>query len=174
MNAPVTILRRADFSASHYFWVDDWTPEQNFETFGATANRFGHGHNYELIVAITGALDPLTGMVMNLIDVKVLIDRAVIQPLDFKCMNRQVPFFQDNQPSLEALSVYIYTRLHTALASVTLSLAWIEIRESRDLAVIYDGSPVQGIHLEKVFEDSLEDAPHLHHYTKGMTTDAPA
>ena len=170
MNTPatVTIQRRADFSASHYFWVDEWSYEDNVKAFGVTANRFGHGHNYELIVAISGVIDPQTGMVMNLKEVKSLMETAVIRALDFKCLNRQVPFFRDNQPTLEALSVYIYRRLHRALTQADLQLAWIEIRESRELAVIYDGTPVAGINEARIFEDSIEDLATFHHDVTGM------
>jgi 6-pyruvoyltetrahydropterin/6-carboxytetrahydropterin synthase len=164
----VTLLRRADFVAAHYFWVDAWTAEQNFETFGVTANRFGHGHNYELIAAISGEVHPDTGMVMNLKDVKKIMNESVIQPLDFKCLNRQVPFFQDNQPSLEALSVYLYKRLERALSPLGMCLEWVEIRESRELSVLYNGSPIEGVCMDRVFEPSIEDAPHLQHLVTGL------
>jgi 6-pyruvoyltetrahydropterin/6-carboxytetrahydropterin synthase len=170
--ATITIQRRADFSSSHYFWVNEWSYDENVRAFGATANRFGHGHNYELIVSISGEVDPKTGMVMNLKEVKSLMESTVIAPLDFRCLNRQVPFFQDNQPTLEALSVYIYRRLQRALAETGLQLAWIEIRESRELAVLYDGSPVNGIHEAKVFWDSIDDEAGYAHDVTGTSRHA--
>ena len=165
----ITIQRRADFCASHYFWVHAWSYEENVRAFGPTANRFGHGHNYELIVSISGNVDEHTGMVMNLKEVKRVMEEAVIQPLDFKCLNRQVPFFQDNQPTLEALSVYIYRRLQRALTGVNLALTWIEIRESRELGVLYDGAPIAGVNESKLFCDSIEDHATLAHEVTGPT-----
>ena len=165
----ITIQRRADFCASHYFWVPTWSYEENVRAFGPTANRFGHGHNYELIVSISGNVDEHTGMVMNLKEVKRVMEEAVIQPLDFKCLNRQVPFFQDNQPTLEALSVYIYRRLQRALTGVNLALTWIEIRESRELGVLYDGAPIAGVNESKLFCDSIEDHATLAHEVTGPT-----
>jgi 6-pyruvoyltetrahydropterin/6-carboxytetrahydropterin synthase len=166
----ITIQRRADFCASHYFWVPTWSYEENVRAFGPTANRFGHGHNYELIVSISGPVDEKTGMVMNLKEVKRMLEEAVIQPLDFKCFNRQVPFFQDNQPTLEALSVYIYRRLERALATVELTLAWIEIRDCRELGVLYDGAPIAGVNESKLFCDSLEDHPSYTHAEIGPSS----
>jgi 6-pyruvoyltetrahydropterin/6-carboxytetrahydropterin synthase len=157
----VTIMRRAVFSASHYFWVDAWDDATNRNTFGPTANRFGHGHNYTLIAAIHGPVDEQTGMVANLRDVKAMMDEAVIEPLNFTHLNFQVPFFQENQPTLEALCVYVYRRLAKPLSDANLHLQWVELQESDELAAWYDGSPVAGVNEGRVFEATLRDSARL-------------
>jgi 6-pyruvoyltetrahydropterin/6-carboxytetrahydropterin synthase len=153
-----TIMRKATFSASHYFWNTAWSDKENRATFGPTANRFSHGHNYTLVAGISGEVNTTTGMVANLKDIKHAIDVAVIQPLDFKQLNLQVPFFYDNQPCLEALSVYVFRRLQQQLQLLGLALAWVEIHESDDLAVWYDGTTLPGINEARVFEATLEDS----------------
>jgi 6-pyruvoyltetrahydropterin/6-carboxytetrahydropterin synthase len=151
-------MRKATFSASHYFWNPRWSEEENRAAFGPTANRFSHGHNYTLVAAITGEVDSTTGMVANLKDIKQAIEIAVILPLDFKLLNRQVPFFYDNQPCLEALSVYVFRRLQQQLHVHGLTLAWVEVHESDDLAVWYDGTPLAGVNEARVFDATLEDS----------------
>jgi 6-pyruvoyl-tetrahydropterin synthase len=110
-----------------------------------------------LTVALSGPRDPITGMLINLKTAKRYIREHVIDALDFKLLNKQIPFFHDNQPTLEALSIFIYRRLEKAFASASLSLSWIEICESDELSVIYDGSPIEGVNLARVFEPTLED-----------------
>jgi 6-pyruvoyltetrahydropterin/6-carboxytetrahydropterin synthase len=172
-----TIMRKATFSASHYFWNAAWNDEQNRAAFGPTANRFSHGHNYTLVAGISGEVNSTTGMVANLKDIKRVMDSAVIQPLDFKQLNHQVPFFYDNQPCLEALSVYVFRRLQQQLQPLGLVLAWVEVHESDELAVWYDGTPLPGVNEARVFEATLEDSDaltpaferfHQHIHTSGM------
>jgi 6-pyruvoyltetrahydropterin/6-carboxytetrahydropterin synthase len=153
---PAVIMRKASFSASHYFWNATWSDEENRTAFGPTANRFSHGHNYTLVAGITGEIDPMTGMVANLKDVKHAMDVAIIHPLDFKLLNLQVPFFYDNQPCLEALSVYIFRRLQHQLQGLTLT--WVEVHESDELAVWYDGTPLPHINEARVFDATVEDS----------------
>ena len=66
MERKVAIFRKEHFNAAHRLFVPEWTDEQNFEMFGKCTNPNYHGHNYELIVKVTGSPDPETGYVMNL------------------------------------------------------------------------------------------------------------
>ena len=66
----VTISRRFDFSASHRYYREEWSKEENTRVFGLCALPNGHGHNYTLEVAVAGAPDPVTGMVVNLVDLE--------------------------------------------------------------------------------------------------------
>ena len=66
----IYVTRRADFSASHFYHNPELSPEENFRLFGKAANAHGHGHNYTLEVTVAGGLDPRTGMVMDLKDLK--------------------------------------------------------------------------------------------------------
>jgi 6-pyruvoyltetrahydropterin/6-carboxytetrahydropterin synthase len=159
--APVTIVKRLEFSAAHHFWVPHWSAEQNRQAFGPTANRYSHGHNYTLLVGVSGPVDPTTGMVMNLTQLKQLLHAHVLNDLHFKHLNWQVPFFKHNQPTLEALAVFIWHRTQQALASHPtvshLNLAFVDLKESDDLGVWYNGTPVAGVNLEDVMTPSMED-----------------
>ena len=112
---PCVITRRATFSASHRYWLPELTPEQNQARFGACSLEPGHGHNYELIVAMGGGLDA-DGMVLNLSDVKHAIREQVTGQLDFRCLNGVWPEFDLQRPeamlpTTEALALAIWRRL---------------------------------------------------------------
>ena len=94
---PCLITRRAAFSASHRYWLPELTPEQNQARFGACSLAPGHGHNYELIVAMGGPLDA-DGMVLNLSDVKHAIREQVTAQLDFRYLNDAWPEFDLSRP----------------------------------------------------------------------------
>ena len=83
---PCVITRRATFSASHRYWLPELSPEANAARFGACSLEPGHGHNYELTVAMGGGLDA-DGMVLNLSEVKHAIREQVTGQLDFRCLN---------------------------------------------------------------------------------------
>ncbi len=84
------ITRRATFSASHRYWLPELDAETNQRRFGACSLAPGHGHNYELVVAMGGRLDA-DGMVLNLSEVKHAIRREVSEPLDFRFLNEVWP-----------------------------------------------------------------------------------
>jgi 6-pyruvoyltetrahydropterin/6-carboxytetrahydropterin synthase len=154
-----TVVKRIEFSASHFFWVPEWDASTNQQAFGPVCNRFGHGHNYTLKVAVSGITDPETGMVINLTDLKVLLQQAILTPLHFRHLNLQVPFFWYNQPTLEALVVYIWHRLAAPIQTLGFTLQRLELYEADDLGITYTGTPVAGIHqLESIAEPSIEDA----------------
>src|SRR5690625_7178384 len=86
----VTINRKAHFNAAHRLYHADWDDQKNFEVFGKCSNPMFHGHNYELIVSITGPINPETGFVMNLDDLKRIIETEVEEYLDHKNLNLEV------------------------------------------------------------------------------------
>lgn len=113
----VTISRKAHFNAAHRLHRKDWTFEKNDAVFGKCNNANFHGHNYGLIVSVTGEIDPETGFVL---DVKVLADiilEEVEIPFDHKNLNLDVPEFQDLNPTAENIAVVIWNkirkRIHT-------------------------------------------------------------
>ncbi|MFM7313992.1 MAG: 6-carboxytetrahydropterin synthase, partial [Cyanobium sp.] len=89
---PCVITRRAAFSASHRYWLPELSAEENQRRFGGCTLEPGHGHNYELIVAMGGGLDA-DGMVLNLSDVKHAIREQVTAQLDFRQLNQAWPEF---------------------------------------------------------------------------------
>ena len=107
----VTVSRKAHFNAAHRLYVKSWNEKKNESVFGKCSNEYYHGHNYELIVNVTGNVDPVTGMVMDLKDLKDLIKAEVEDAFDHKNLNIQVPEFEDLIPSAENIAVVIYNKL---------------------------------------------------------------
>tara|TARA_R110002124_G_scaffold253611_2_gene419026 strand:- start:340 stop:750 length:411 start_codon:yes stop_codon:yes gene_type:complete len=113
----VTISRKAHFNAAHRLYRKDWTFEKNDLIFGKCNNPNYHGHNYELIVNVTGEIDPETGFVM---DVKILADlikEEVENKFDHKNLNLDVPDFQDLNPTAENIVVVIWNKLRAKIES---------------------------------------------------------
>lgn len=111
----VTISRKAHFNAAHRLYRKDWTFEKNDLIFGKCNNPNYHGHNYELIVNVTGEIDPETGFVM---DVKILADlikEEVENKFDHKNLNLDVPDFQDLNPTAENIVVVIWNKLRAKI-----------------------------------------------------------
>ena len=106
-----TDSRKAHFNAAHRLYVKSWDKKKNESVFGKCSNEYYHGHNYELIVNVTGEVDPVTGMVMDLKDLKDLIKTEVEDAFDHKNLNIQVPDFADLIPSAENIAVVIYNKL---------------------------------------------------------------
>jgi len=107
----VTVSRKAHFNAAHRLYVKSWDEKKNESVFGKCSNEYYHGHNYELIVNVTGNVDPVTGMVMDLKDLKDLIKAEVEDAFDHKNLNIQVPEFADLIPSAENIAIVIYNKL---------------------------------------------------------------
>lgn len=107
----VTISRKAHFNAAHRLYRKDWTLEQNDKVFGKCNNPNFHGHNYELIVSVTGAIDPETGYVM---DAKILADiikEEVEDAFDHKNLNLDVAEFENLNPTAENIVVVIWNKI---------------------------------------------------------------
>lgn len=107
----VTISRKAHFNAAHRLYRKDWTFEKNNLIFGKCNNPNYHGHNYELIVNVTGEIDPETGFVM---DVKILADlikEEIENKFDHKNLNLDVTDFLDLNPTAENIAVVIWNKL---------------------------------------------------------------
>lgn len=134
----VTVSRKAHFNAAHRLYRKDWSMEQNNAVFGKCNNPNFHGHNYELIVSVTGEIDPETGFV---IDVKILSDlikEEVEQRLDHKNLNLDVPEFFDLNPTAENIAVVIWNLLRQHLKS-TLDLEVVLYETPRNF-VTYKGN----------------------------------
>ena len=107
----VTISRKAHFNAAHQLYNPKWTEEKNKKIFGKCANPHFHGHNYELIVSITGEINPDTGYVMNIEDLKKIIKKEIEEPFDHKNLNIEVDEFKKILPSTENIVVVIYNKI---------------------------------------------------------------
>lgn len=113
----VTVKRKAHFNAAHRLFKADWSDAKNMEIFGKCSHPNYHGHNYELIVGVTGEIDPETGYVIDLKIVKDLIKSEVEDPFDHKNLNLDVPEFTTLNPTVENICVVIYNKLKAKLDS---------------------------------------------------------
>jgi 6-pyruvoyltetrahydropterin/6-carboxytetrahydropterin synthase len=131
------VNRRAQFSASHRYWLPEWSEAENIEKFGACSRFPGHGHNYVLFVSLIGKLDKY-GMVLNLSDVKQIIQREVISQLDFSHLNDVWVEFQQTLPTTENIARVIWQRL-----APYLPLVRVQLFESSELWSDYMGNGME-------------------------------
>lgn len=113
----VTISRKAHFNAAHRLFNPIWDDEKNWTVFGKCSNPNFHGHNYEMIVSITGEINPETGFVMNLDELKTIIFSEVEEYLDHKNLNVEIEEFKNLNPTVENISVVIWNRIRAKLDS---------------------------------------------------------
>jgi len=108
------VHRRAQFSASHRYWLPEWSEWENQRRFGAGSHFPGHGHNYVLYVSLAGEIDS-NGMVVNLSEVKPILQREVVDQLDYAYLNEVWPEFQQTLPTTECIARAIWQRLRPQL-----------------------------------------------------------
>ena len=132
------ITRKAECSASHWTARADWPAERNAEVYGESANPHGHGHNYLLEVTLEGEPDPVTGMVVDLKEVKAVLQRCVIDPFDHRFLNYEVPPFDRVVPTVENIAREIWNRLAPEFSN-GVRLHQVRLWETEDLYVDYRG-----------------------------------
>ena len=113
----VTVNRKAHFNAAHRLFNKNWSDEQNFEVFGKCSYPNYHGHNYEIIVAVKGEVDPETGFVMNLDELRKIIAVEVEDYLDHKNLNVDIKEFQNINPTAENIVILIWNKIRAKLAT---------------------------------------------------------
>lgn len=131
------INRRAEFSASHRYWLPELSEAENRSIFGLCANAPGHGHNYTLYVLMAGQIDEY-GMVLNLSDVKHVIKQEVTGQLNFSFLNDVWPEFQQTLPTTENIARVIWQKL-----SGHLPLVRIQLFEHPELSAEYLGNGME-------------------------------
>ena len=107
----VTVSRKAHFNAAHRLYNKDWSDAKNKNIFGKCSNPHYHGHNYELIVHVTGEIDPQTGYVIDMKLLKNLIKTEVEDLMDHKNLNEEVADFFELIPTAENIAVVIHNKL---------------------------------------------------------------
>lgn len=133
-NTPLTRLaRRKAFRCLHRYAVADWSEARNRATFGACFTPNGHGHDYEMDVYFEGPVDPVTGMVLNLIDVDRILDE-VVAPLKDKHLNFDVPHFRERVPTTENIAAWLAEAVIVRLPAPT-KLVKLRLYENADLWV---------------------------------------
>jgi 6-pyruvoyltetrahydropterin/6-carboxytetrahydropterin synthase len=129
------VTRKAEFSASHVCRLPALNDAENFDLFGPEANPNGHGHNYILEVTLEGAPDPVTGMVMDLKQLKDILEHEVVAPMDHRFLNYEVPPFDRVVPTAENIAREIWRRLEPRLAASGAALSKVRLFEGPDLYV---------------------------------------
>ena len=129
------ITRKAEFSASHVCANPAWSAEENRQVYGADANPNGHGHNYVVEVTVEGEPDPVTGMVFDLRELKQIINQEVVEPMDHRFLNREVPPFDRVVPTTENIALEIRTRLERRIPGKAVRLRKVRLYETADLYV---------------------------------------
>lgn len=113
----VTVCRKAHFNAAHRLHRKDWSDEKNEAVFGKCNNPNFHGHNYELIVAVTGEVNAETGYVMDMKELSDIIEKEVEKPFDHKNLNLDVPEFANLIPTAEHIAYVIWHKLRKVVAA---------------------------------------------------------
>lgn len=112
---PVTVCRKEHFNAAHRLHNPAWSDEQNQRVFGKCNNPHYHGHNYELIVRLTGETNPETGYVYDMKRLSDLIKREILDTFDHRNLNLDTEEFRELNPTAENIAVVIWNRLRTHL-----------------------------------------------------------
>jgi 6-pyruvoyltetrahydropterin/6-carboxytetrahydropterin synthase len=140
----VLITRKAEFSASHYCAHPGLSAAENEALYGKASSPSGHGHNYVLEVTVAGEADPVHGMVMNLKDLKQIMQERVVEVYDHRFLNHEVAPFDRVVPTAENLAQDIWRRLAPAINAGSRRLHSIRLYETPDLYVDYNGEAREG------------------------------
>lgn len=135
----VHITRRERFSAAHKLARPDWSDEKNLEVFGKCSNPNWHGHNYILHVTVKGMPESSTGFVVDLSVLGDLIKEKVIDHIDHKNMNLDVPFMKDIMSSTENIAIAIWNQLVEPVAKLGAELHSVRLQETENNYVEYFG-----------------------------------
>jgi len=127
----IYLTRKAEFSASHYYHNPKFTAEENQRVFGKCSNLNGHGHNYTLEVTVKGEVDERTGFVVDLKQLKDILESEVVAAMDHRHLNKEVPELSTRIPTVENIAVVIWNRLSPKLN--TAKLHRVRVYESDDL-----------------------------------------
>lgn len=133
------ITRKVEFSASHVCRSPELSEEENRRVYGLAANPHGHGHNYVVEVTLEGRPDRVTGMVLDLKELKEILNREIVEPYDHRFLNYEAPPFDTVVPTAENLAREIWRRLAPAVAGGERRLHSIRLYETPDLYVDYFG-----------------------------------
>jgi 6-pyruvoyltetrahydropterin/6-carboxytetrahydropterin synthase len=134
-NKIIFITKKFEFSASHRYWREEWSEEQNNQKFGKCTSLYGHGHNYELHVTVSGKVDPVTGMIINLTDLKKHVN-IVIEKFDHKFLNLDTPYFKTDIPTTENITKVLFNLIDKELEGKgDFALSKIRLYERSDLYV---------------------------------------
>ena len=135
----IYITRKEHFNAAHKLHNPAWDDTKNLEVFGKCANKNWHGHNYELFITVKGEVNKETGFVINLKDLGDLIKAKIIDVLDHKNLNMDVPGLTDILPSTENLAIFIWDILMPDIKKTGAELHCVKLVETENNYVEYFG-----------------------------------
>ena len=133
----IYVTRQVEFAASHYYHNPELSPEENQRLFGKCNNPLGHGHNYVLEVTIAGEVNSTTGMVLDLKDLKALLEEEILRLMDHRFLNKEVPAFATKIPTTENIAMEIWRLLAPKVGVGRLHR--VRLYETPDLFVDYYG-----------------------------------
>lgn len=136
---PIYITRRETFNAAHKLWREEWSEEKNYEVFGKCSNHNWHGHNFQLFVTVKGIPNEETGFVINLKTLSKILREKVIEALDHKNLNLDVPFLKGIMASTENIAIAIWDIIEEDVRENGGELAHIRIIETENNFVDYYG-----------------------------------
>ena len=134
------LTRKVEFSASHVCALPSLNEEENRAIYGVAANPHGHGHNYTLEVTLEGEPERATGMIFDLKALKEILNEEIVEPMDHRFLNHEVPPFDRIVPTTENIAREIWKRLSGHFTGNGARLRNVRLYETDDLFVDYDGS----------------------------------
>ena len=135
----VYITRKEHFNAAHKLWRPDWSDEKNKEVFGKCSNKNWHGHNYNVFVTVKGIPTEETGFVIDLKDLSQIMKDFIVEPLDHKNLNLDVPFMEGLLASTEILAIKIWEQIEQPISTAGGHLVKIKLEETENNFVEYFG-----------------------------------
>ena len=135
----VRVTRRLHFAAAHRLRREDWSQAKNLDVFGLCAHENFHGHNYQLDVTVEGEIDAETGFVMDLKRLRDIVEECVVNDVDHRNLNLDVPWLAGVNPTTENLVVAIWDRLIASLPDPDMLVRLVLWETSRNF-VEYSGA----------------------------------
>jgi 6-pyruvoyltetrahydropterin/6-carboxytetrahydropterin synthase len=133
----VYLTRKCEFSASHHYHNPAFSAEENRRVFGKCNNPNGHGHNYTLEVTVKGNVDARTGFVVDLKELKEIMNHEVVDAMDHRYLNKEMPEFASLIPTTENIAIVAWKRLESKLKVAKLHR--VRVYETPDLWADYYG-----------------------------------
>ena len=135
------LTKQFKFCAAHKYWNDKWDNDKNYQVFGDDVKV--HGHNYVLDVTITGEIDPDSGFIVDIQDLKTIVSENVIKVLDHSQIEKDIKWFKRKQPSTENLVVFIWEQIFSKIKKPA-KLYKIKLRETPTIFTEYFGPNING------------------------------
>ena len=129
------LTKKFKFCAAHQYGHSNWSSKKNNEVFGKDARL--HGHNYELEVTVTGEIDEETGFLVDLDELKKIVNKKVVNVIDHSTIEKEIPWFRDKQPSTEHMVIWMWEQIEPELGDTKLHR--IRVRETPTICTDYYG-----------------------------------